>query len=242
MNELRIPAAPPLGRRSGIDLFDALGTTRSIRRFRPEPVAEDDLATMLFAASRAPTGSNRQRVRWLVLRDGPAAVEARRLLGGAARAMWADKRTHDGYDEGTGIDRASPKARMADTMAGFVDGFERIPVLLLPALIRHREPTPTEGASVYPAAQNLLLAARGLGYGGVLTMFQGLVHDELCEVLGVPDGVGLCATIGLGRPVGGHGPVRRRPLADIVFDDRWGETAPWAVEPPGTAHSAFGRT
>lgn len=239
MSDLRVPDEPPLGRRAGIDLFDAIGTTRSIRRFRDEPVDEEDLATMLFAASRAPTGSNRQRVRWLVLRDGPSALEARRLLGGAARQLWGGKRADDGYDEGSGVEASSPKARMARTMTEFVDGFERIPVILLPALVRYRDPTPTEGASVYPAAQNLLLAARGLGYGGVITMFQGFVHDELCEVLGVPDGVALAATIGLGRPVGGHGPVRRRPLGDIVFDDRWEAAAAWATEPEGTTHSAF---
>jgi nitroreductase len=130
---------------------------------------------------------------------------------------------------------------MARAMGEFVDGFERVPVVLLPALIRHRAPTPTEGGSVYPAVQNLLLAARGLGYGGVVTMFHGFVEDELREVLGVPDDVGLAATIALGRPIGGHGPVRRRPLAHIVFDDRWGDPAPWAVEPAGAEHTAFDR-
>lgn len=239
-DRLRVPDDPPLGRRAGIDLFDALGTTRSIRRFTDDPVDEDDLATMLFAASRAPTGSNRQPVRWLVLRDGPSAQEARRLLGRAARSMWSGKRSNDGYDGGTGVDSSSPKARMARAMTAFVEGLDSVPVILIPALVRHRDPTPTEGASVYPAVQNLLLAARGLGYGGVLTGFQGLVEDELREVLGVPDGVGLMATIALGRPEGGHGPVRRRPLHEIVYDDRWEGVAPWAVEPGGTTHTSAG--
>ncbi len=239
-HRLRVPSEPALGRRAGIDLFDALGTTRSIRRFTDEPVDEADLATMLFAASRAPTGSNRQPVRWLVLRDGPSAEAARRLLGDAARSMWSGKRSRDGYEQGSGNDPSSPKARMARAMEAFVDGLDTVPVILLPALVRYRAPTPTEGASVYPAVQNLLLAARGLGYGGVLTGFQGLVEDELRQVLGVPDGVGLMATIALGRPEGGHGPVRRRPLDEIVFDDRWDEPARWAVEPDGTRHTAAG--
>jgi nitroreductase len=238
--DLRVPDHPPLGRRAGIDLFDAIGTTRSIRRFTDEPVAEEDLATMMFAASRAPTGSNRQSVRWLVLRDGPSASEARRLLGGAARSMWSGKRSNDGYDGGTGGDPLSPKARMAQAMGAFVEGFERAPVIVLPAFVRYRPPTPTEGGSVYPAVQNLLLAARGLGYGGVLTMFQGLVEDELRDVLGVPDGVGLMATIAIGRPEGGHGPVRRRPLGEVVFDDRWEAVADWATEPSGTRHTSAG--
>ncbi len=237
---LRVPEHPPLGRRAGIDLFDALGTTRSIRRFTDEPVAEDDLASMLFAASRAPTGSNRQPVRWLVLRDGPSALDARRLLGEAARSMWTGKRSSDGYEDGTGVDPTSPKARMARAMSAFVDGLDSVPVILIPALVRYRDPTPTEGASVYPAVQNLLLAARGLGYGGVLTGFQGLVETELREVLGVPDGVGLMATIAIGRPRGGHGPVRRRPLDEIVYEDRWEGIAGWVTEPAGTRHTSAG--
>ncbi len=238
--DLRVPEHPPLGRRAGIDLFDAIGTTRSIRRFRDEPVAEDDLATMLFAAGRAPTGSNRQPVRWLVLRDGPSARQARRLLGDAARTMWVGKRSNDGYGEGSGVDRTSPKARMARAMEAFVDGFDSVPVILIPALVRYRAPTPTEGASVYPAVQNLLLAARGLGYGGVLTGFQGLVEAELREVLGVPGDVGLMATVAIGRPEGGHGPVRRRPLDEVVYEDRWEGVAAWATEPPGTKHTSAG--
>ncbi|MEM8903733.1 MAG: nitroreductase family protein [Actinomycetota bacterium] len=238
--ELRIPEHPPLGRRAGIDLFDALGTTRSIRRFTDEPVTDDDLATMMFAATRAPTGSNRQPVRWLVLRDGPSAVEARRLLGDAARRMWTGKRTNDGYEGGTGVDPASPKARMARAMGAFVDDLDRAPLIVLPALVRYRDPTPTEGGSVYPAVQNLLLAARGLGYGGVLTMFQGIVEDELREVLGVPEGVGLMATVVIGRPQGGHGPVRRRPLDEVVYEDRWEGAADWATEPSGTRHTSAG--
>ncbi len=235
----RVPLSPALGRRAGIDLLDALGTTRSIRRFTDEPVNEADLAVMLLAATRAPTGSNRQNARFVVLRDGPVARRAKALLGEAAQAMWDDKRVGDGYDRGSGTDAASPKARMAAVMADFVAGIERVPVVVIPCLVRHREPTPTEGASVYPAVQNLLLAARGLGYGGVLTMFQGLVEDELRSLLGVPDEVAMCATVALGRPVGGHGPVRRRPVADVVFDDAWGERAEWVHEAPDAAHSAF---
>ena len=85
-----------------------------------------------------------------------------------------------------------------------------------------------QGASVYPACQNLLLAARGLGYGGVMTGWHGGVEDELRALLGIPDETLVAATIPLGRPLGSHGPVRRLPLADIVYDGAWGEPAEWA--------------
>ena len=68
---------------------------------------------------------------------------------------------------------------MAASMEHYVANFERAPVVVLPLLQRYRAPMPTEGASVYPACQNLLLAARALGYGGVLTVFHALVDAEL---------------------------------------------------------------
>lgn len=222
------------------DLLAALATTRAIRRYRDEPVPEEDLNRILWHATRAPSGSNRQPFRFLVLRDGPAATEARGLLGESFRELWARKRAADGYDEGSGVEDGSPKARMAATMQRFVDRFEETPVVVLACLRRYRAPDPTEGASVYPACQNLLLAARALGYGGVLTMWHQFVEDELRTVLGIPDDVAISATIALGRPEGGHGPVRRRPVPELVYEDRWEQPAPWAHDPPGTQFTSAG--
>ena len=99
---------------------------------------------------------------------------------------------------------------------------------------------PTEGASIYPACQNLLLAARALGYGGVITGFHGFVETELRALLGIPDGVFIAATITLGKPVGAHGPVRRRPMNELVYQDEWEQPAAWAVDPPGTRFTQAG--
>lgn len=222
------------------DLLTGLATTRAIRRYRDEPVAERDLATILWHATRAPSGSNRQPFRFLVLRDGPRATEARALLGESFRRLWAAKRRADGYDEGSGSAADTPKARMAATMQHFVDSFESTPVVVLACVRRHREPGPAEGASVYPACQNLLLAARALGYGGVLTMWHQYVEDELRQVLAIPDDVGISATITLGRPQGSHGPVRRRPVEELVYEDEWAQPAPWATDPPGTRFTSAG--
>lgn len=212
-------------------LREGLATTRTIRRYTDEPIPEHDLADILWHATRAPTGSNRQGVRYVVLRDGAKAVQARRLLGDTFRAGWAAKLQADGYAEGSGATPGSPKERMAATMQHYVDHFEDVPVVVLVCLVRHRAPHHTEGASVYPACQNLLLAARAKGYGGALTMWHGAVEAELRDLLGIPEGVALSACITLGRPAGRHGPVRRRPLTDVVFDDAWGEHAAWAVDP-----------
>jgi nitroreductase len=223
-----------------VGLLEGIVSTRAIRRYHDEPIPPEVLRAIFYAASRAPSGSNRQPFRFIALTDGPNAREAKRLIGESARRVWTSKRSGDGYDAGSGIVDDSPKARMARAMQQYVDEFERVPALVLPCLMRYRDPTPFEGASVFPACQNILLAARALGYGGVLTGWHYGVERELRELLGVPDRVFMAGTITLGRPRGRHGPVRRRPLRELIYDDHWDAPAPWAVDPPGSEHTAAG--
>jgi nitroreductase len=215
------------------DLLTGLATTRAIRRYLPGPIPDDDLAAILWHATRAPSGTNRQPFRFLVLRDGPRAREAKSILGDAFRRGWAAKREHEGFLDAPPAAMSSRAARTAATMQHYVDHIEDVPVVVLACLVRYRDPTPYEGASIYPACQNLLLAARALGYGGVLTGWHHLVERELRALLEVPDGVALSACITLGRPAGSHGPVRRRPVRELVFDDRWGGEARWATDGEG---------
>jgi len=223
-----------------VGLLEGLTTTRAVRRYRDEPVPGEALRAMLFAATRGPSGSNRQPFRFVVLTDGPRAEAAKKLIGDGARRIWGSKRRDDGYDTGSGQLDTSPKARMARTMQHFVDEFERVPVLILPCLVRYRDPMPIEGASIYPACQNVLLAARALGYGGAFSSWQFAVETELRELLGIPDGTFVAGTITVGKPVGHHGPVRRRPMRELVYEDGWGHPPDWAVDPPGTQFTAAG--
>lgn len=219
-----------------MEFTEVVTTTRAVRRYRGDPIPEEDLSRILFAASRAPSGSNRQPFRFLVLRDGPTAVRARALLGETFRSMWAQKAAAERYGEGSGADSDSPKARMAAAMDHFVEHAEETPVFIVACLRLRHGGHLVEGASIFPACQNLLLAARELGYGGVLTTWHLPAAQELAEILGLPDDVAIPAVIPLGRPQGRHGPVRRRPLTELVFDDEWGQKAPWVSEPPGTRH------
>lgn len=234
MDEMNTLATTPLAADT-VGLLEGIATTRAIRRYRDEAVPPAVLRDILFAATRAPSGSNRQPFRFLVLEDSEPGKRAKEAIARGARRLWGDKRVNDGYQTGSGLADDSPKARMARTMDRYVDNLASAPVVVLVCLERYREPTPTEGASVYPACQNILLAARALGYGGVLTGFQSFVEGELRKILGIPDSVFLAATITLGRPEGSHGPVRRRPMREVVFGDAWGRPATWAVEPVGTA-------
>ena len=204
-----------------IGLLEALATTRAIRRYTNDPVGDADLEQILWHAGRAPSGSNRQPFRFLVLRDGPNARAAKSLLGQSFRDGWDAKRS------GTEGERGYRPSRFADAMQHFVDHFESVPVVILVCLERYRAPGPYEGASVYPACQNLLLAARALGYGGALTMWHLGVEDELRTLLGVPDSAALSACITLGVPAGRHGPLKRKPVGEVVFDDEWGTPPSW---------------
>ena len=221
-------------------MLDGMATTRAIRRYTDDPVPDEDLRAILWHATRAPSGSNRQPFRFVVLRDGEQAAAAKALLGESFRAGWAAKLQTDGYTTGSGTDASSPKGRMAATMQHYVDHIEQVPVVVLACLRRYRAPGPDEGASIYPACQNLLLAARALGYGGALTMWHHAVEPALRDLIGIPDDVAMSACITLGRPAGRHGPVRRRPLAELVYDGGWERTAAWATDPDGTTFTQAG--
>jgi nitroreductase len=216
------------------DLLTGMATTRAIRRLAPDPIPDADLATIMWHATRAPSGTNRQPSRFVVLRDGERAAAAKAVLARGFREGWEEKQADAGYGSGSALDPTTRKGRSRLALQHLIDHFDEVPVVVLACLTPWRGNAMIQGASVYPACQNLLLAARALGYGGVMTGWHGPVDAELHELLGIPDETIIAATIPLGRPLGGHGPVRRLPLADVVFDGGWGEHADWAVDPEGT--------
>jgi nitroreductase len=221
---------------SDLGLLEALATTRTIRRFLPEPIPDGDVGKILWFASRAPSGSNRQPFQFLVLQNGPRASEARTVLEKAFQDRWKTEGPKYGYVEAPASSRA---ARMDATMNRFVSSISLAPLIVLVGteLAAGEVLSQRSGASVYPAVQNLLLAAHAFGYGGVISMWHGDVEEELHGILGIPDNVHLLATVVLGRPEGHHGPVRRAPLSQLVFADSWGKSPAWAVDPPGTRFS-----
>src|SRR5207245_8194898 len=92
-----------------VGLLEGLSTTRTIRRYRDEPVPPEALRAILFAATRAPSGSNRQPFRFIVLTDGPKAQQAKQLIAAGARKVWSGKRSNVGDDQGSGTVDYSPK-------------------------------------------------------------------------------------------------------------------------------------
>ena len=192
-------------------------TAKAIRRYRDEPVDDDVLRKCLEAATWAPSGSNRQSWRFVVLRS----PEVRAVLGPAYRQGWAD------MAGGYGVERIDPddnsrRARMGRTMQHFVENFEKVPAYVLFCVeARERRLVLADGASIYPALQNFLLAARAQGLGAVMTTWYLYCEDELRRLVGVPDDFLLAGLVPVGWPVGSHGPVRRRPVEEVAFRDRW---------------------
>lgn len=216
---------------SDLSFYDGLTTTRTIRRYTDAPVTDKQLATVMHLATRAPSGSNRQPFRFVVLRDGDNAKRVRELLAQGAGELWEAKKAKDEFGAPA---PGSRTARMLSSMDHYVATFADAPVIVLPCMVRYREPTVSEGASIYPAVQNLLLGARSVGLGGALTMFHQTRDQAIREVLGLPDEAFIAATITLGVPAGRHGPVRRKPLSQVVFEDHWNASPSWAIDPEGT--------
>ncbi|OHV34457.1 MULTISPECIES: nitroreductase family protein [Pseudofrankia] len=214
MGEVELGADTPQ-----IDLFEAMRTARSLRRFKPDPVPDEVLARCLQAATWAPSGSNSQNWRFVVLRS----PEARAILGPAFRAGWDWVCTSIyGYEPRPADDDDSKQARLTRTMLNLVDNFENVPAYVL---FCHRltgfVDEFLEAGSIFPAMQNFLLAARAHGLGTVPSTWFAFGEDKLRAYVGIPDGWRIASLVAVGWPEGHHGPVRRKPLSKVTALDTW---------------------
>ena len=200
-----------------IGLFEALYSQRAIRSLKPDPLPDDVLRRIVEAGTKAPSGGNRQMWSFIVVTD-PA------LIGRIAEL--AKEQFGHMYEQA--LARMQPGDEMPfPRLKPLVETFEKVPAIIFPCNVRPEgSPKPTSpmaGSSIYPAVQNMLLAARGLGIGSVLTML-GLSHeDEIRELLGVPDNVDLMATLPVGYPdKERYGSTTRRPVSEVAHWNRWG--------------------
>lgn len=196
----------------------AMFTQRAIRRFdHGRPVDDDVLRLVIDAASKAPNGGNTQPARLVVLRDRDVIAAFGELY---REAWWAKRRDQFGWEPDHDIPADSPY-RMAALLA---DEMVDAPVVVLAY-------TPVEfpdaALSVMPGVQNLMLAARALGIGSVLTTLHPQVMDRVNELIGAPDGATFLCCVPLGYPRGAFGTTQRRPTADTTFWNRWGSRPPW---------------
>lgn len=213
-----------------IDLYEALRTTRAVRRHRPDPIPDAVLRRVLEAATWAPTGGNAQPWRIVVVRD-PAK---RRALRDLYRPLWQQFRAHYRTDEAAGLSEADAlrRERMLAAADHLAEHLDVSPVIAVFCFDPRRlaitdaaleRPSVVGGASLYPAVQNLLLACRAEGLGCVLTTLLCMAEPAVRELLEIPEPWATGAFVPIGWPERrGHGPLSRRPVERMAFGDRFG--------------------
>ena len=203
-------------------LFEAMYNCRAMRRLEKDPVPRDTILELLDAANRAPTGSNLQGVRWVVVQgDEPK----RRLAELNRESVMAYIGPDSGRAEELPHQSADKRRRMLDAVLWQAEHMQEIPVLVV-ACYQFTEPVDEvgrlrAGGSVWPAVQNLLLAARAKGLGATLTTLALVRREEAKAALGLPEEVEPICLIPIGRPSGRFGPVTRLPVEETVHWDRW---------------------
>ncbi|HLH29536.1 MAG TPA: nitroreductase family protein [Acidimicrobiales bacterium] len=194
--------------------FEVVLAQRACRRFADRPVDEALLERCLEAAVHAPSAENRQPWVFVVVRDPPT----RAAVADLTRRAWREGgRLHS---EGR-----LPARLLAEVDEGAESGLAGAPVVVVVGGDASLAVEATLPSSVFPAVQNLLLAATALGLGSAMTTLATAFSDDLRELLGLPASVRPMAVVPLGWPARPLGPPRRLPLSERAHRDRYGR--PW---------------
>lgn len=226
-------------------IFDVMSTARAMRYLSPQPVPDELVRRIIQAGMWAPTGHNAQDEHFVVVTD--RATIAR--LAPLWREAIEDCRIGDAAMELEKSDALS--LRIRDSIDFQRDHFEEIPALIVACYDarelneKRRSLRPAwrvlrkagwrraarmsrpafrariEAASIYPAVENLLLAARAHGLGSCLTTWLLLREDEVKTILGIPKGIDVYAVIPIGWPLRPFGPVNRRAVDAAIHRERW---------------------
>ena len=204
--ETRLPNSTEDGAEK-VGVFEAIDTQRAIRRFKPDPIPETVVARILEAGTKAPSGGNGQPWQFIVIKDPDLKAKVAAIYEAAAG-------------------RRSPASGAPPPKLGPPTPMAEAPLLIM-VCRRTLDPpiatsTPSLYASIYPAVQNMLLAARALGVGSVLTTVHIRRADEMNALLDIPDDVETCALLPMGYPKGHFGPTQRMPWQEVTYIDRWG--------------------
>ena len=221
-----------------MDLIETLRTTGAVRDLRPDPVADEVLHRVLDTARFGPSGGNRQGWRVVVVQDPGTRRRLRDLylpgwyeyLALVRAGLTPFAPVTDREAEAAALREAPSVAEQAAAgPGGFPEHLDQVPVLLvLFADLRALAATDRDldrytivgGASVYPFAWNLLLAARAEGLGGVITTMHARREAEVKALLGAPDELAFAATIALGHPVRQVTRLTRAPVEQTTTVDR----------------------
>ena len=215
-----------------MDVFEALYTTRAMRRVKEDPIPEDVIKSIIDSAIRAPSGSNRQDWKFVVVTD----KEVREKLSDIYKETW-DYYVKSFYNDSEDLGASSLKnkdeietvKRISNSASWLAENYHKVPLLVL--AFSRNDPT---GSSIYPAIWNLMLAARGHGVGTCLTTVMNFKTEDVYKVLNVPSDKGwtLNATITAGYPLGKWGVAARKPVEEVTYLNKWGESPDWNLTEP----------
>jgi len=204
-----------------MDIFEALYTTRAMRRVKPDPIPLDAQRRILDAAVRAPSGGNTQNWRFMLVDDPAVKAELgpiyRECLGMLWETIYKDRVTAANADPTTPDSVQFLKVqRSAQHLA---DHFEDYPLFLFSFV--QFDPT---GGSIFPATWSAMLAARALGIGAALTSILMVRGDDVLGILGVPKEEGwlMSSCVSFGYPTGRWGVAPRRPVHEVSYRNQWG--------------------
>jgi nitroreductase len=205
-----------------IGLFEVMYHCRAMRKLKPDPVPEELLVRLIDAGNQAPSGSNLQRARWIVVRD---ADQKKRLAELNQKSVDAYIGPQSKRLSSVPHQPADKRQRMLNAVLWQAEHMHEIPALIIACMLFDDEVADLAraqaGGSIWPGIQNVLLAARALGLGAAPTTLGLIDRPKVKEVLRLPPEMEAYCLIPVGYPKGKFGPVTRLPVADTMKWDRW---------------------
>jgi nitroreductase len=215
-----------------MEIYEALYTTRAMRRVEKDPIPLDVQVIILDAAIRAPSGGNEQNWRFLLLDDPEKKAALGPLYRHAVGELW--KSVYKPQLDAAAANPEHPDSvqmlKIQRSAQWLGDHFEDVPLFLFP--FSQHDPT---GGSIYPAVWSAMLAARAQGVGSCLTALLQFFHPtETLEILGVPTDEGwiLSGTVSFGYPTGVWAIAQRRPVHEVTYRNTWGAGPGFEVDQP----------
>ena len=216
-----------------MDVFEALYTTRAMRRVSEDPIPDDVLKQMIDASVRAPSGSNRQGWKFIIVTD----PEIKNQLGDLYREAWdfyikefyggtSDLGASNVLDD----EKAEQVIRITKSATWLSENFHKVPAMFV--VLSRNDPT---GSSIFPAIWSLMLAGRAHGVGTCLTTVLGMFKPEQAfKILNIPSDKGwkIDAVVTAGYPLGKWGVAKRNPVDEVTYLNTWGNETNWNLKEP----------
>lgn len=203
-------------------IFETIYNTRAMRRLESTPVAEELLIQLIDAANQAPSGSNRQAARWIIVRDQQQKNQLAELNRSSVE-IYASKASE--RPAALPHQSSEKRTRQLEAVLWQAKHMHEVPALIIACMQFDAPVSASEatrgGGSIWPGIQNLLLAARALELGAAPTTLALVDRKKVKQVLNLPDTMEAFALIPVGYPKGNFGPVTRLPVDEILRWDRW---------------------